>query len=123
MIHIEVRKKIIAARKKGMLIKEISKAYSCSESAIGRLLRQYRKSGDINPKTHTRGRKPALDAQGLATMRELILARPDITLEELKEAMELTISLAAICKIIKRKLGFHYKKRQYTPANENVRMS
>lgn len=118
MIHIEVRKKIIAARQKGILIREISKAYSCSESAINRLLRQYRESGDIEPKTHTRGRKPTLDTQGLEAMRQLILARPDITLEEIKEAMGLTISLAAICKIIKRRLGFHSKKRQYTLARE-----
>jgi putative transposase len=123
VIHIEVRKKIIAAREKGLLIREISRAYSCGESAINRLLRQYRDSGDINPKTHTRGGKPALDTQGLEAMSQLILSTPDITLEEIREAMDLRISLAAIRKIINRKLGFHYKKRQYTPVSGTDLMS
>lgn len=110
MIHIEVRKKIIEASHRGLSNKEIAKAYNYSEASISRLLQQYRESGDITPKTHLRGRKPTLDAQGLESLRQLILSRPDITLEEIKETMNLTISLAAICKIIKRKLGFCYKK-------------
>ncbi len=123
MLHIEVRKKIIEAREKGLKIREISKAYSCSESAVSRLLRQYRERGDIIPQTHTRCRKPALDAEGLESMRQIILERPDITLEEIREAMGLTISLAAICKIINKKLGLRYKKRQYMPANGIVPLS
>lgn len=51
-------------------------------------------------------------------MRQIILARPDITLAEIKEEMGLTISLAAICKTINRKLRFRFEKRQYMPANE-----
>ena len=57
MIQIEIRKKIVEARKKGLKISEIVKAYGYSESAINRLLRLERETGDITPKTHLRGRK------------------------------------------------------------------
>lgn len=80
MIHIEVRKKIIEATQNGLSNREIAKAYNYSEASISRLLQQYRKNGDITPKTHLRGRKPALDAQGMESLRQLILARPDIAI-------------------------------------------
>ena len=110
MIHIEVRKKIVDARRRGVLIKDISTAYGYSESAINRLLRKERETGDITPKAHLRGRKPALNTQELEVMRQLILVRSDITLGKIKETMSLTISIAAISKIVKNKLGFTYKK-------------
>ena len=122
MIHIEVRKKIIDARRRGVLIKDIAATFGYSESAINRLLRKERETGDITPKTHQRGRKPALNAQELEVMRQLILGRSDITLGEIKERMSLTISIQAISKIVKNKLDFTYKKRHYIPAKEIGRM-
>ena len=98
MIHMEIRKKIVEARQKGIVIKDIAKAYGYSESAINRLLRRHRESGDITPQTYLRESE-------LETMRQLILDKPDITLEEIQETMHLTISLPAICKIVKNKLG------------------
>ena len=121
MIHMEVRKKIVEARQNGLVIKDIAKAYGYSESAVNRLLCRHRESGDIVPQTYLRGRKPALQTSELETMRQLILNKPDITLEEIQETMHLTISIPAICKIVKNKLGFQYKKRHYTPANETDR--
>jgi transposase len=92
MIHMEVRKKIVAARKKGLKITEINRAYNVSETAVLRLLKRERETGDITPRTHLRGRKPTLDAAGKEKMRALILNRPDITLGEIKEEMKLEIA-------------------------------
>ena len=122
MNHIEVRKKIIEARKNGLKIAEISKAYNTSESSVNRLIRQERETGSIEPQTHRRGRKPTLNEQGLENLRALILSRPDITLEEIKEEMNLSIGISAISMIITGKLGFRYKKRQYMPVSETDRM-
>lgn len=123
MIHIEVRKKIIEARTQGVKIAELSKAYCVSESAIIRLLRMERETGSIEPKTYLRGRKPELDETGLNTLRALIHSQPDITLEEIKTELGLKIGITAIHYIVHDKLGFRYKKRQYTPANETDLMS
>ena len=123
MIHKEVRKKIVAARERGMTIRAIAEAYGYNETSIYRLLRRYREEGSVEPQTHLRGRKPALSAQEMETLRQLIIDRPDITLAEIRETMVLSISLAAICKIVKHKLGFNYKKRQYMPAKGIAPMS
>ena len=120
MIHMEVRKKILKARSSGLKIAEISRAYLVSESAISRLLRLERDTGSIAPRTNLRGRKPSLSSAQLEEMRELIIAQPDITLEEIRETMGLEIKKSRISVIVREKLGFRYKKRRYTPASESV---
>lgn len=110
MMHLEVRKKIVEARAKGLKIAEISKAYGVSESAVNRLLRLYRDTGSIMPRTHLRGRKPTLNEEGLDTMRQLIEAQPDITLAEIQQAMQLPIGITAISEIVRNKLGYRFKK-------------
>ena len=52
-------------------------------------------------------------------MRALILSKPDITLEEIKEEMKLEIGITAISTIVRNKLGFRFKKRQYTLQSES----
>jgi len=46
-----------------------------------------------------------------------IKQQPDITLKELKEAFDLKISQAALCKRLK-KLGLTFKKRHSTQVNK-----
>lgn len=123
MIHAEVRKKIVEARKNGLKIGEICRAYGVGKTAVFRLLKQERETGDISPRTHLRGRKPAMDENGLQQLRELLDSQPDITLEEIKEKMGLSISISAISKIIRHKLHYTLKKRRYMPANRNDRTS
>jgi len=118
MIPIEVRKKIIEARKKGLKLAEIEKAYGYHKTSISRLLKLSRETGEITPKTDKCGRKTTTDAADLEKMKELIKARPDITLEEIKEEMKLSISLSAISQKVRNKLGFRVKKRQYMQVRE-----
>lgn len=122
MLHIEVRKKIVEARKQGLKIAKICRAYHVGKSAVFSLLKQERDTGDITPKTHLRGRKPGMGAAEILKLKELIDGRPDITLAEIKEEMGLFISLVALHNTIHKKLNYQYKKRQYTPASVNARM-
>ena len=122
MLHIEVRKKIVAARKRGLSVAEICRAYSVGRTAVYSLLQQERETGDIAPRTHLCGRKAALDEKALETLKELLDGQPDITLAEIKEKMGLSISLVAIHNAISKKLQYQYKKRHYTPASKTVQM-
>lgn len=122
MLHIEVRKKIMEARERGLTIAEISRAYHVGENAIFRLLRQARETGDIRPKTHLRGRKPAMDEATLLEIKALIDSYPDITLAEIKEKLKLPVSVVSIHNAIHKKLGYEYKKRHYTRVNGNAQM-
>jgi|GEM_PF-3818453 len=54
-------------------------------------------------------------------MEHLIIAQPDITLQEIKDQMDLQISIPAISKIISGKLHYRYKKRRYMPVNATAR--
>lgn len=113
----EVRKLIQKGKKQGLSSKEMAVAYQISERTVYRWLAREKATGAMDANTDKCGRRAALDSDGLEQMRQLILDNPDITLEEIKEEMQLDICLSAIHRIIKGKLGFTYKKRQYMPVN------
>lgn len=117
MTSAEKRELVSEGRKAGMRVSDMVKAYKISRSTIYKLLNQEKAEGHMKPHTYRCGRPAALDGDGLEQMRQLILDNPDITLEEIKEEMRLDICLSAIHRIIKGKLGFTYKKRQYTPVS------
>ena len=122
MLHIEVRKKIVAARENGLSVKEICRAYSVGKTAVYRLLKKNRDTGDITPQTHLRGCKPRLNDAQMQAIKELIDTRKDITIPELREELALPLCDTAIGNIIRNKLGYRYKKRQYMPVNESAPM-
>jgi transposase len=119
MLHLEVRKKIIEARKNAVTVREICKAYTVKKTAVYNLLKQERETGDITPRTHNRGRKPTLIEDDLSRIENLLTERKDITAAEVKELLNLPLCESSICKIIRNKLGYRFKKRQYMPANGN----
>ena len=122
MISIEVRKLIIAAHKNGMGIQEILSTFQVKKTAVYNLFQLVRETGSVEPRPHAYGRKPALDSEGLKRMDQLISAQSDITLQEIKDQMNLQISIPAISKIVRGKLHYTYKKRRYMPANATARM-
>jgi len=121
MIHIEVRKKILSAYKSGISIQTICQVMQVKQRAVYKLLEQERKTGSIEPRTHTRGRKSSLSKEHLKAIMEFLLIRKDATLFEIKEELQLPSEKSAISNAI-RKLGFRYKKRQYMPVNATARM-
>lgn len=122
MISVEIRKLIVSARKNGMQLKEIEKAYHVKKSSIYNFTNLEKETGDVLPKSHNSGRKPTLDENGLKRLEALLRGHPDITLEEIKEEMNLPIGISAISMIITQKLHYRYKKRRYMPANATARM-
>ncbi len=122
MISIDVRKLIVSARKNGMGIQEILSTFQVKKTAVYNLFQLVRETGSVEPRPHAYGRKPALNSEGLKNMEQLINAQPDITLQEIKNQMNLQISIPAISKIISGKLHYRYKKRRYMPVNATARM-
>ena len=123
MTSVEVRGLISKAHNEGMPVSDMVKAYRVSKSTIYKLLAQEKNEGAMKTHTDHCGRPPAVNSEGLEQMEKLIMMRPDITLEEIKGELQLSICVSAIHRIIRKKLGFSYKKRQYMPANETVQMS
>jgi transposase len=122
MIHLEVRKKIIAASKNGVSTKEICAAYVVGKTAVYDLLKQERETGDITPRTYLRGRKPKVSETDLKDIDQLLTEQKDITAAEVKERLSLPVCESRVSQIIRNKLGYRYKKRQSMPASGNAPM-
>jgi transposase len=110
MVPMAVREIIIADHKDGMSVPAISEAFRVSEGTIYRLLRTERETGSIGSRSHNSGRKPEVGAERLSEMEAMVAENPDITLQEIKEAINLSIQKSEISNILRNKLGFRYKK-------------
>ena len=119
MMSQEKREMVVAARERGNTVREISKVVGVSQRSIYKLLKQVRETGDCAAKLSTRGRKARLDADGLKRLDELIQSEPDITLSEMQERISVALSISQLDRIVRIKLGYSFKKRWCTPANES----
>ena len=116
MIHIEVRKKIIKARKKGIRVAEICAAYDVGKTAVYDLLKREAETGDINPQTNKCGRKFTLSESELTAIDQFIQKQKDITLAEIKEVLSLGVCISTISWAVRNKLGYRYKSCKRTRA-------
>ena len=80
----DVRRKLVQAceRRLGSQ-RTLADALGVSPSFVKKVLRRYRTTGQRTPKPPTSGRKPRLDAAADAMLRDMVLAQPDSTWEEL----------------------------------------
>lgn len=95
---------------------QIATRYRVSLGMVKKLLQQRRRTGDIASLHHRSGRKALIVAAHHRQMRTLLSRKPDLTLKELRAALELECSLPAIHYALVA-LGLTYKKRHSAPAN------
>jgi|SRR6267378_307945 len=101
---------------------EVGHRFRVSLGMVKKLLQQRRRTGDIAPRHHYAGRKPMIIAAHRSRLRALLAKKPDLTLKELRGAMELKCSLQAI-HLVLGKMGLTYKKRHSGPASKTVQTS
>jgi len=119
----DLRSRIIDSKLRGDTEYKIATEKEVSPSTVTKLWALYRKTGNYFPRPNPRGRKPALSLEELEHIRESIVQRPDITLSELIEQSGFVLSVSALSRIVRFKLGLRFKKKRYTPSNSNVRTS
>lgn len=76
---------------------------------VKKLLAQRQRTGDIAPRHRHAGRKPLFTAVHRRHLSRLIAGQPDITLAEMREALELKCTLPAIYYVL-RGMDLTYKK-------------
>jgi transposase len=93
----DLRQRVITAveAKEGSY-KVLAVRFKVSPDFIRNLVRQKRELGTLEPQTHRCGRKPKVTAEHKEQLRELVKRRPDMTLRELRDALQLEVSLKAI---------------------------
>lgn len=110
MLHNEARELLVRGYEATHDAEGIAKAYSVSKWTVYRLVGQKRKTGTVALRTSQRGRKPLLTKQDHARIRASIEERPDITIEELREKLELKASYSTVERAV-NKMGYTYKKK------------
>jgi|SRR5581483_823603 len=94
----------------------VAARFRVSNAWIGKLLRQRRRTGSIEPLPHGGGPPPKL-GDGSA-LRELVKAKPDATLSELASAMDQRLGVHVHLSSVGRRLkamGVTLKKRSSAP--------
>ena len=117
----DLRKRIIMSIKKGESVKEVAQRYDVSQSMVYRLLRLYKETGSYEPRENLNGRKPKLSKRELKLIENKMGEKPDITLNELIEELNLNISNSRLCRIINEKLKLKRKKNSFSKGTKSSR--
>ena len=121
MLHNEARKLLVQAYEQTRDARTGAKCFQVSTSTVYRLSGQMKKTGNVDLQTSQRGRKSALTKEDLQEIDQLIMVRPDITIDEIIEKQGLSVSNETVRKAVIG-LGYVYKKKSfYAAERERVR--
>ena len=121
LLHNEARELLVEGYEATHDAEGIAKAYSVSKWTVYRLAEQKRKTGSVKLRTSQRGRKPALTTEDKANNRDCIEADPDITIEEIREKLNLSASYSTVERAINA-MGYTLKKKSlYASERDRLR--
>ena len=100
MLYLETRQTILAEHAAGVSVHELCARHGVGKTAVYRLLKQARETGDIAPHTSRRGRKKALDQAQLDAIRRLLREKGNVTLRQIREDLSLPVSLPVLCRYV-----------------------
>ena len=122
-LSMDLRERIVGAyQNQEGSYKVLAARFAVSRAVVGKLVRQHREQGTLQPQVHLRGRKPAIRGQTLERLRKHLAEHPDATLEERIEALGLDCSVNTMWKTLRR-LGWRYKKSRRGPLSKIARTS
>jgi transposase len=122
-LSLDLRQRILDTydRKEGTRL-EVAHRFRVSLGMVKKLLQQRQRTGDIAPRHRFCGRKPMIVATHRHQIRALLAKKNDLTLKELRQAMDLPCSLQAI-HVVLGKMGLTYKKRHSGRVSKTGRTS
>lgn len=105
----DLRKRILRDSDKGMGTREVALKYDVSESWVRRLKQRRRETGEILARSPRNKRQPKWLAH-CHEIERLVEEQPDITLRELRAALDIDISLPTLHRALKH-LQLTFKKK------------
>ena len=109
-LSMDLRQRIVGAyQSREGSYQVLAARFAVSRAVVGKLVRQQREQGSLEPQVHLRGRKPAIREKTLERLRKHLAEHPDATLEERIEALGLDCSVNTMWTTLRR-LGWRYKK-------------
>jgi transposase len=116
----EFRRVVAAAYDECGSSADVAEQFGCSESWVRRLIQRRRESGSLAPRPPKRPDNFKLKADDLSELADLIAKRPDMTLQELADALRTKVSVPTVFRAAE-KLQLPFKKSRSTPPNRNGR--
>ena len=110
MLHNEARELLVKAYAKHPVAKDIAEAFSISPSEVYRLVRRNARTGSVELRVNQRGRKKLLSEDDIRNIKAQIEAHNDITIEEIREALNLKASYSTVERAVNG-LGYTVKKK------------
>ena len=104
---LDFRQKIFDTYKIGEISqRDLAKRFCVSLSFIEKLLKQYRETNNIAPKTRTKQTPPKLNSEQRDVLFEIVETKNDATLEEIREILfdkiGITISIATVDRMLQK---------------------
>ena len=116
-LSMDLRERIVAAYDRGEGTRtEIAARYNVSLGMVKKLLQQRRRTGDLAARHRFSGAKPKLTPVYQKRLVQLVTQYPDMTLEELRDAIGISCTPQAIHYLLLR-LELPLKKRRCAPQN------
>ncbi|HUE13952.1 MAG TPA: IS630 transposase-related protein [Planctomycetaceae bacterium] len=109
-LSMDLRKRIVQAYESGEgSHARLAKRFAVSRAVVGKLTRQHRGLGTLEPQMHRRGRKPAIAGEKEQQLRQHLHDHPDATLQERIDTLKIDCSVKTMWQTLRR-WGWHYKK-------------
>ena len=96
MLHNEGQKLLVEAYEQTHDAQTAAMCFQVSTNTVYRLSWQMKKAGSMALQTRQRERKPALTEEDLQRIDQLIMARPDITINKIIEKQGLSVSTETV---------------------------
>ncbi len=117
-LSIDLRKRIIRSYdKKDGTRQDIAERYCVSLGMVKKLIQQRKNTGNIKARHSYSGRKPIIVEMHRNLLRQLIKDQPDITLDEMRNSLQLDCTIQAIHYVLVD-MGLTYKKRHFGQVNK-----
>lgn len=122
----DLRTRAVGAVERGIPRKDVVQTFSISLTTLKRWLRKRKEGEDLSPGTSTgRKRRILANAEERRVLWEQLEANDEATLREHCQMWEhkrgVRVSLSAMSRAIRHKLGWSYKKRRWRPPSETKR--
>jgi len=118
---LDLRKRVVAAVEAGDgTWKQTAKRFGVSVAFLGKLMKRRREDGTIGPKPHGGGHGPRIDSRDAGRLADLVEARNDLTLAQLRDALGLHVSHMTVHRALVR-LGITRKKSRRGPPSRSGR--
>lgn len=119
----DLRERVVSAVDAGKETQNaVAGRFGVSLAWVKKLLLQRKETGSIAPKPHGGGWTPKFEGERLETLKKLVEAQPDATLQELLDRSGVDASIMTVHRALQR-LDCHFKKSPFTRPSRTARTS